>query len=140
MFLSTRLSDEGGVLCVHELERLKHPLESTTMRRVLGPSWLACLVVAILAVALPLRIRIVRTHNLEAMATAAAQKRPDKYNAIDAIQNARNGRSASSDPPLTTNAGTAIKSNVAHTGRSVNRRATLHIAATAISENTMYAA
>ena len=59
---------------------------------------------------------------------------------MEAIQKARKGRSASSDPPLTTNAGTAMKSSVAHTGRSEKRQAIDHMAHTAISENTMYAA
>ena len=72
-----------------------------------------------------------------AIASAASTDRPDTKSAIDAIQNARNGRSASSDPPLTTNAGTAIKSSVAHTGRSEKRQASDHIAHTAIIENTM---
>src|SRR5689334_12288157 len=53
-----------------------------------------------------------------AMASTARSMRPDRKSAIDAIQKARNGRSASSDAPLTTNAGTAIKSSVAHTGRA----------------------
>ena len=72
-----------------------------------------------------------------AMASAASSMRPDRKSAIDAIQKARNGRSASSDPPLTTNAGTAIKSSVAHTGRSEKRQASDHMAHTAIIENTM---
>ena len=74
------------------------------------------------------------------MASAASSRRPERKSAIDAIQKARKGRSASSDPPLTTNAGTAIKSSVAQTGRSEKRQASDHMAHTAISENTMYAA
>ena len=57
-----------------------------------------------------------------------------------AIQNARNGRSASSELPFTTNAGTARNSSVAHSGCGENRRASDHMAHAAISENTMYAA
>ena len=71
------------------------------------------------------------------MASAESNMRPDRKSAIDAIQKARKGRSASSEPPLTTNAGTAIKSRVAHSGRSENRQASDHMAHTAIIENTM---
>ena len=58
---------------------------------------------------------------------------------MDAIQNARNGRSASNELPLMTNAGVAMNSRAAHSGCGENRRASDHIAAAAISENTMYA-
>src|ERR1017187_5391301 len=75
-----------------------------------------------------------------AMASAASTMRPDRKSAIDAIQNARNGRSASSDPPFTTNAGAAMNSNVAHSGRSEKRQASRHTGHTAISENAMYRA
>ncbi len=74
------------------------------------------------------------------MARAASSMRPERKSAMDAIQKARKGRSASSEPPLTTKAGTAIKSSVAHTGRSEKRRASDHMAHTAIIENMMYAA
>src|SRR5215471_15412332 len=65
---------------------------------------------------------------------------PPVNNATDAIQNARNGRSASSELPLTRNAGTAMKSSEARTGRRLKRRATVHMAHTAINENATYAA
>ena len=71
-----------------------------------------------------------------AMARAASSRRPERKRAIDAIQKARKGRSASSEAPLTTNAGTAIKSSVAHNGRSEKRQASDHMAHTAIIENT----
>ena len=53
---------------------------------------------------------------------------------MEAIQKARNGRSVSSEFPLTTNAGTATNSSVAHSGCGEKRRASRHIAHTAISE------
>ena len=57
-----------------------------------------------------------------------------------AIQNARNGRSDSSELPFTTKAGTAMNSSAAHSGCGEKRRARDHMAQAAISENTMYAA
>src|SRR6202012_1765353 len=75
-----------------------------------------------------------------AMAAADKSGRPETNSAIETIQKARNGRSASSDPPFTTNGGTARKSSVAHSGRSENRRARDHIAQTASIENAIYAA
>ena len=62
----------------------------------------------------------------------APQKR-----ATDDIHSARNGRSVSKELPLMTNAGTAMNRSVAHNGWGENRRASDHIAQTAISDHTM---
>src|SRR5262249_34183627 len=60
--------------------------------------------------------------------------------AMAAIQNARNGMSASNELPFTTNAGTAKNSSVAHNGLNEKRRARDHIASATTTENKMYAA
>src|ERR1035441_1639224 len=73
------------------------------------------------------------------MASAAGSKLPAQNSAIAAIQNARKGRSVSSELPFTTNAGTARNSSAAHNGCGEKRRASRHMAHAAISENRMYA-
>src|SRR5947209_14952337 len=75
-----------------------------------------------------------------AMATAASRRRSAQKSAMAAIQNARNGTSASKELPLTTKAGTARKRRTAQRGFGENRRASDHMAAAAMREKTMYAA
>ncbi len=74
------------------------------------------------------------------MAIAAGVHLPATKHATAAIQNARNGRSDSSELPLTTKAGTARNSSVAHSGWGEKRLASDHMASAAITENSMYAA
>src|SRR5450755_3440022 len=74
------------------------------------------------------------------MAIAAGTHLPATKQATAAIQKARNGRSDSSELPLTTKAGTARNNRVAHTGCGEKRRASDHMANAATSENSMYAA
>jgi hypothetical protein len=62
---------------------------------------------------------------------------PATNSANPAIQNARNGRSDSSELPLITNAGAAMNSSAAAKGCSEKRRATNHILMAATSENVM---
>src|SRR3954462_2992719 len=74
------------------------------------------------------------------MAIAASASRPEQNSAIADIHSARNGRSVSKELPLTTNVGTAVKSSVAQSGCGEKRRASDHIAQTAITDQTRYAA
>src|ERR1039458_5220829 len=73
------------------------------------------------------------------MTIAAGIHLPATKHATLAIQKVRNGRSDSSELPLTTNAGTATNSSVAHSGCGEKRFASDHIASAATTKNRMEA-
>ena len=68
------------------------------------------------------------------MANAASASLSAQNSARAVIHSARKGTSVSSELPFTTNAGTARKSSVAHSGRAEKRCASRHMAAAAASE------
>src|SRR5258708_29455403 len=76
-----------------------------------------------------------------AAARSAIDRRSTAYtnSAIDASQNATNGRSDSTELPFTTNPGVTRNNSVTASGCAVNRRAPASALKAAISEKNIYA-